>query len=81
MRIEAGGAQARLVDEAWTVPPRDRRGEAIDLLVLGTVARTGIAGYVIGNTAEAVLSQVTCSVLAVKPEGFVSPVAAEPAGA
>lgn len=55
--------------------------ESIDLLVLGTVARTGIAGYVIGNTAEAVLGLVTCSVLAVKPEGFVSPVALDPAGA
>ena len=45
-----------------------------DLVVMGTVARTGIAGVIIGNTAEAVLSQLNCSVLAVKPEGFKSPV-------
>ncbi|MCB1676847.1 MAG: universal stress protein [Halioglobus sp.] len=45
-----------------------------DLVVMGTVARTGIAGLLIGNTAEAVLEQVQCSVLAVKPPGFVSPV-------
>lgn len=45
-----------------------------DLLVMGTVARTGIAGWLIGNTAEAVLEQVRCSVLAIKPHGFVSPV-------
>ena len=47
-----------------------------DLLVLGTVGRSGIAGLLIGNTAEAVLHQVACSVMALKPPGFVSPVAA-----
>lgn len=45
-----------------------------DLLVMGTVARTGIAGVFIGNTAENILEQVQCSVLAVKPPGFVSPI-------
>lgn len=46
----------------------------IDLVVMGTVARTGIAGLLIGNTAERVLKKLTCSVLAVKPHGFVSPI-------
>jgi universal stress protein E len=46
----------------------------IELLVMGTVCRTGIAGFTIGNTAESVLRQVDCSVLAVKPKGFVTPV-------
>ena len=41
---------------------------------MGTVCRTGIAGFFIGNTAEKTLQQVDCSVLMVKPEGFVSPV-------
>ncbi|ATP09442.1 universal stress protein UspA [Aeromonas salmonicida] len=45
----------------------------IDLVVMGTVARTGIAGVIIGNTAESVLSQLNCSVFAIKPKGFVSP--------
>ncbi|MGC3872515.1 universal stress protein [Halomonas sp. GXIMD04776] len=45
-----------------------------DLIVMGTVARTGITGLLIGNTAEAILDQLTCSVLAVKPAGFVSPI-------
>lgn len=45
-----------------------------DLVVMGTVARAGIAGVIIGNTAEAVLSQLKCSVLAVKPNDFESPV-------
>lgn len=50
------------------------RKEKIDLLVMGTVCRTGLAGFFIGNTAEEVLSAVDCSVLTVKPKGFVSPV-------
>jgi nucleotide-binding universal stress UspA family protein len=41
----------------------------IDLVVMGTVARSGIAGLLIGNTAERVLRKLPCSVLAVKPEG------------
>jgi universal stress protein E len=40
----------------------------IDLLVMGTVARSGVAGRVIGNTAEAVLNQLPCSMLVVKPD-------------
>ena len=51
--------------------------QGIDLLVMGTVCRTGIAGFLIGNTAEEVLSQVNCSVLTLKPEGFVTPVTLE----
>ncbi len=46
----------------------------VDLLVMGTVARTGIPGFIVGNTAESILEQVQCSVLAVKPDGFTSPV-------
>ena len=53
------------------------KSEAIDLLVMGTVCRTGIAGFIIGNTAEKVLSEVNCSVLTVKPKGFVTPVTLE----
>jgi nucleotide-binding universal stress UspA family protein len=45
-----------------------------DLVIMGTVARAGIAGLLIGNTAEAVFEQVECSLLAVKPPEFVSPV-------
>ncbi len=46
----------------------------INLLVMGTVARSGISGLVMGNTAEQVLEGVPCSVIAVKPPGFTSPV-------
>lgn len=48
--------------------------EKMDLLVIGTMARSGIAGLIVGNTAENILNNVACSVLAVKPGGFVSPI-------
>jgi universal stress protein E len=46
----------------------------IDLLVMGTAARSGITGLLIGNTAERILSQAPCSVLAIKPPDFQCPV-------
>ncbi len=46
----------------------------VEVVVMSTIGRTGIAGLFIGNTAETVLSAVRCSVLAIKPRGFVSPV-------
>lgn len=45
----------------------------INQLVMGTIGRTGLPGFVIGNTAEHLLTEVTCSILVVKPPGFVSP--------
>jgi nucleotide-binding universal stress UspA family protein len=46
----------------------------IDLIVMGSLGRTGVAGLFIGNTAENVLRETQTSVLTVKPDGFVSPV-------
>jgi nucleotide-binding universal stress UspA family protein len=49
----------------------------VDCIVMGTVARTGISGLFMGNTAETILDQLECSVLAIKPPGFVTPVTLE----
>jgi nucleotide-binding universal stress UspA family protein len=46
----------------------------IDMLVIGTVGRHGLSGILMGNTAETVVHKVRCSILAVKPDTFVSPV-------
>ena len=59
---------------AGEVIPALARELKTDIVVMGTVARTGIPGMIIGNTAESVLSQLDCSVLAVKPPDFISPV-------
>lgn len=48
----------------------------IDVLVMGTVARTGLSGFIIGNTAENILQKINCSLWALKPPGFISPVKA-----
>ncbi|MGB5257670.1 MAG: universal stress protein [Woeseiaceae bacterium] len=50
---------------------------AVDLVVMGSVARTGIDGFFMGNTAESILGQLDCSVLTIKPPGFTSPVTLE----
>lgn len=56
--------------------PQYAADQNIDVLVMGTVARTGIAGFIIGNTAENTVQRLECSLLALKPHGFVSPVKA-----
>jgi nucleotide-binding universal stress UspA family protein len=48
----------------------------IELVVMGSVGRVGLEGILIGETAETVIRSVQCSVLVVKPHGFVSPVRA-----
>ncbi len=48
-----------------------------DLVIMGTVARTGIPGLFMGNTAETILNQLNCSVLAIKPPSFETPVTVE----
>ncbi len=60
--------------DAEILIPALAKRKRIELMVMGTVSRTGIAGFFIGNTAEKVLQQVDCSVLTVKPDGFVTPV-------
>lgn len=55
------------------IPALAKQIEA-DLIVMGTVARTGVPGFIMGNTAETILNQINCSVLAVKPPGFITPV-------
>ena len=60
--------------DARSVIPELARELQSDLVVMGTVARTGIPGLIIGNTAESILERLDCSVLAIKPPGFVSPV-------
>ncbi len=45
-----------------------------DLLVMGTISRGGIAGLLMGNTAEKLLDKIDCSLLTIKPTDFVSPI-------
>lgn len=65
LRLQRGSARM--------VVPEVARREAPDLLVMGTVGRSGVPGLLIGNTAEEVLNAVDGSLLAVKPPDFVCP--------
>jgi nucleotide-binding universal stress UspA family protein len=56
------------------VIPHFAKEHAVDLVVMGTLGRLGTHGMFIGDTAERVLNQLECSVLALKPSGFVSPI-------
>lgn len=47
----------------------------VDMLVIGTHGRRGLEGLLLGNTAERILPSIHASLLAVKPDGFVSPYA------
>lgn len=53
--------------EAVTVIPEFCRARESDLMICGTVARVGLSGMMIGNTANRVLNRMPCSVLAIKP--------------
>jgi universal stress protein E len=60
--------------DATEVIPKLAAEKNIDLVIMGTIARTGIPGFFMGNTSENILNQLNCSVIAIKPQGFVSPV-------
>lgn len=68
LRLAQGDAAERI--------PVFARDLHADLVVMGTLARTGVPGLIIGNTAEVILGRLKCAVLAVKPDGFQSPVQA-----
>ena len=40
------------------------------LLVMGSVARSGLGRLFIGNTAEKILSRLPCDLLLLKPDGY-----------
>lgn len=56
-----------------TVIEQVARNIDAELVILGTIGRTGISAALIGNTAEHVIDQLNCDVLALKPDGYISP--------
>lgn len=72
VRVSEGSAHARILEFLGS--------QAIDLLCMGSVARSGLAGVITGNTAESVFPWIACSLLVVKPESFQSQVHAVPGG-
>ncbi|MGR5066274.1 universal stress protein [Photobacterium sp. DNB22_13_2] len=60
--------------EAREVLPLYASAKGVDVVILGSLSRTGIAGFLMGNTAESMINQLSCSVLTLKPDSFKSPV-------
>ena len=75
-RVDADNVYLGKGDVSEVVSALIRRNN-IDLVVMGTVARSGVSGIIIGNTAEKILDRMECSVLALKPSNFVCPVKLE----
>ncbi len=44
----------------------------LEVIVMGTHARDGISGLLVGNTVEKIMRRVDCGVVVVKPDDFVS---------
>jgi len=63
---------------SWGIPSQEiwriSQHQGADLIVIGTVGRSGIKGVLLGNTAEKVLDTCDCSILTVKADDFVSPI-------
>ena len=60
--------------DAKEVIQRMIKENKVELVVMGTVARSNITGLLMGNTAENILNRISCSALTVKPSSFKSPV-------
>ena len=59
---------------AEDVIPRISHELDAELVIIGTIGRTGFSAAFIGNTAEHVIDGIDCDLLAVKPDGFECPV-------
>ena len=66
VHLKKGNRNAAILNEA--------KKRHHDVIVMGTTGRVGVAEFLFGTLEERILSQVDCSVLAVKPKGFVSAV-------
>lgn len=54
--------------------PQIIKKENINLLIMGTIGSLKTPGLLISNRAETILQNISCSVITVKPDGFISPV-------
>jgi universal stress protein E len=66
----------RHIEEGFAIDVIERvlRHTGAQILVMGSISRGGIAGLMVGNTAERMLDRVACDILIVKPQEFVNTV-------
>ena len=63
-----------LKGQAKTLIPEYVNSNDIDIVVMGTIGRSGIPGLLIGNTSETVIQKINSSVITLKPDNFLSPI-------
>jgi nucleotide-binding universal stress UspA family protein len=80
LEVPDAGQIRQVVREVKTGTPfveivRYAKANDVDLIVIGTHGRTGIAHALLGSVAEKVVRKASCPVLTVRPEGhqFVMP--------
>lgn len=71
--IEESGIDGTLAIEHLRGLPEDKLPEAVsrwgvDILVMGTAARTGVTGWLLGNTSDDVMQRLDCSVVVLTPK-------------
>ncbi len=66
LHLVKGRPQVTIAEEAARL--------GIDLVVVGTHVQSHLEGLLLGSTTEALLRQVKCALLTIKPPGFKSPV-------
>lgn len=62
-----------------TVIPQFVVSEGVDILVVGSPNRNGFTRRLVRSTAQRLIEKLPCSVMVVKPDGFVSPGLGRPA--
>ena len=55
------------------VIPELARQTGAELIVMGTIGTSAVPGVLVGTSAEAILSTTAVPILALKPQGFTSP--------
>lgn len=71
--IEESGIEGTVSIEHLRGLPEDKLPEAVgdlgvDILVMGTAARTGVKGWLLGNTSDDVMQRLDCSVVVLSPK-------------
>jgi nucleotide-binding universal stress UspA family protein len=62
-----------VIGEPGVAIPQLEQEMPVDLIIMGTHARSGLARLLNRDPAEQVMDKVDCEVLTVKPDDFISP--------
>jgi universal stress protein E len=73
--VRIGRGQRHLISAhpVNAIPALARKSHC-DIVIMGTVSRTGLKRLLIGNTAERIIDDLACDVLVVKPRDFTTEV-------